>query len=263
LQSNISGLGANMIGYRRSRPIWSADGWLSSSLPVPATRQLRQRAATSTIPIVFATGSDPARTGLVASMNRPGGNVTGVSFINSELVQKRIELLHELVPQSAIIALLVNPNNDDIEIIISDAREAARALGRQIEVFKAGNNHDIDTAFANMIQLQAGALLIMADPFFNSRSRQLGAKATRNALPALYSLRDFAAGGGLIGFGPNQVEAYSQAGSYVGRILKGEKPADLPVMQPTKFEFVINLKTAKTLGVEIPLKLQALRDDSS
>jgi putative ABC transport system substrate-binding protein len=209
---------------------------------------------------VFANGSNPVSLGLVASMNRPGANITGVSFINDELVQKRIELLHEMVPQPALIAILVNPNNLTGESAAEEARVATRTLGRRLEVFRASTQSDIDRAFASMIQLRAGGLLVAPDPFFNSRSGQLGAQATGHRLPAL-SLREFAAGGGLISFGVNQAESYRQAGIYVGRILKGEKPGDLPVLQPTTFEFVLNLKTAKALGLTIPPSLLARADE--
>jgi putative ABC transport system substrate-binding protein len=226
-----------------------------------ANAPLAAKAATPTIPIVFAMGDDPVRRGLVGSMSRPGANVTGVTFINEELLQKRVELLHELVRQSTFIALLVNPNNDSLETTINDAREGARAVGRQIEVFLAGDEQEVDAAFSKMIQMRADALLIGPDPFFNSRSRQLGAQATNSGLPALYSIRDFTAGGGLLSFGPNQAEAYRQAAGYVARILRGERPADLPVIQPTTFEFTINLRAAKTLGIVFPQSYHLRADE--
>jgi putative tryptophan/tyrosine transport system substrate-binding protein len=213
--------------------------------------------ATTTIPIVFATGGDAVDFGLVASLARPGGNLTGVSLLANELMPKRLQLLSELVPQAKLIALLVNPgppNNDDLQ-------EAARAKGIQLHILKAGTESEIDTAFATFVQLHAGALLVGADLFFFSRRDQLLALAARHALPAMYEWREFAAAGGLISYGASRAAAYRQVGIDVGKILHGAKPADLPVEQPTKLELVINLKTAAALGLTIPQIILARADE--
>jgi putative ABC transport system substrate-binding protein len=218
-------------------------------------------AATSTIPIVFVTGDDPVRLKLVASLNRPGGNVTGASPINQILEPKRLELLHEVTPKGAAIAILVNPNSPSAEAQSQDARAAAHLLGRELQVLGAGAASEIDAAFAKLVQTGAGALMVSGDPFFSSRREQIVALATRYKVPALSYLREFAVEGGLMSYGPSFEESYHQTGVYAGRILKGEKPADLPVIQPTKFDLVLNLKTARLLGVEIPPKLLALADE--
>ena len=213
--------------------------------------------ATSTIPIIFATGGDPVADGLVASLARPGGNLTGVSLLANELMPKRLELLSELVPERKVIALLVNPgppNNEDLQ-------EAARAKGIELHILKATTESEINTAFATFIQLHAGALLVGADLFFFSRREQLLALAARHALPAMYEWREFAAAGGLISYGASRTAAYRQVGIYVGKILHGAKPADLPVEQPTKLELVINLKTATALGLTIPQTIFARADE--
>jgi len=212
---------------------------------------LAAKNATSTIPIVFAIGADPVSTGLVASLARPGGNLTGVSFLLVELNSKRLELLSDLIPQARAIALLVNPNNPAAERVIRDVQEAARAKGVQLPILKAGTESEIDAAFASLVQLQAGALLVGSDPFFRARRDQIVALASRHAVPAIYQGREFALAGGLISYGAS-VFASRQAGTYVGKILKGAKPADLPVQQPTTFELVINLKTATALGLTVP-----------
>ncbi len=219
------------------------------------------KSATATSPIVFTSGGDPVATGLVASLARPGGNLTGVSNINVELMPKRIELLSELVAQAKVIALLVNPDNPNTERIIGDAQEAARTKGLQLAILKAGTESEIDAAFATLVQLRAGALVIGGDPFFISQRKQLVALASRHAVPAINTWRDFAASGGLISYGPSFAAAFRQAGIYAGRILKGAKPADLPVQQPTKFELVINLKTAQALGLTVPQALLARADE--
>jgi ABC-type uncharacterized transport system substrate-binding protein len=219
------------------------------------------KAATSTVPIVFNTGGDPVRFGLVASLNRPGANVTGVASLGKVLVAKRFELLRELVTQADAIAFLVNPNNAVAELDTSDAQAAAAALGQKLIVVKAGSERDIDAAFATIAQQRGGGLLQQLDPFLQSRRDQLVALAARYRLPAIYERRDFAAAGGLISYGTSLRDALRLVGSYAGRLLKGEKPTDLPVQQPVKFELVINLKTAKALGLDVPPTLLALADE--
>jgi putative ABC transport system substrate-binding protein len=208
--------------------------------------------ATSTIPIVFSSGGDPVRDGLVASLARPGGNLTGVSILVFELNPKRFELLSELVPQAKVIALLVNPTNLSTEHMMPAVQEAARAKGVQLHILKASTESEIDAAFAALVQQQAGALFVNSDPFFFYRREQLAALAARHAVPAIYDLREYATAGGLISYGASFTAVSRQQGIYAGKILKGAKPADLPVLQPTTFELVVNLKTAKTLGVTIP-----------
>jgi putative ABC transport system substrate-binding protein len=217
---------------------------------------LAAQSATSTIPIVFIS-SDPVKYGLVASLSRPGGNVTGFTVLGDELLPKRLELLSELVPQARVIALLVNPNNPDTERSIGDVQEAARVKGVQLHILKAGTESGIDAAFASLVQLHAGPLVVGGDPFFDGRREQLVTLASRHAVPAIYWLREYAASGGLISYGPSLAAAYRQAGSYAGRILNGAKPADLPVQQPTTFELVINLRTANALGLTIPQSILA------
>ncbi len=215
----------------------------------PAARAAKN--ATSTIPIVFRTG-DPVADGLVASLARPGGNLTGFGMLLGDLTPKRLELLSELVPQARMIALLVNPNNPANERIIRDMEEAARTKGVQLPILKAGTESEIDAAFASLVQLQAGALLVAADPFLFSRRGQLLALASRHAIPAIYPWGEVVAAGGLISYGPSFPAVFREIGIYTGRILKGAKPGDLPVQQPAKFELVINLKTAKALGLTVP-----------
>src|SRR5579872_663865 len=213
------------------------------------------KTATATIPIVFETGSDPVELGLVASLSRPGGNLTGVANFTVELGSKQLGLLHELVPRATTIAALFNPNFTGTEKLLRDAEAVARVLGLQLIVLKASTEEEIETVFATVA---AGALLVGIDTFFTARRDQIIALAARNKLPAIYGLRDFVVSGGLMSYGTDFADAYHQAGIYTGRILRGEKPADLPVQRSTKFEFVINFKTAKALGIEVPNSMQLL-----
>jgi putative ABC transport system substrate-binding protein len=219
------------------------------------------KGATSTIPIVFASSDDPVAAGLVTSLARPGGNLTGVSALSFELNAKRFELLSELVPQARVIALLVNPNLPTTEHVMRAVQEAARAKGVQLHILKVSTEGEIDAAFASLVQRQAGALVVSADPFFFVRREQLVALAARHAVPAVYEWRVFATAGGLISYGSSFMAVYRQAGIYAGKILKGAKPADLPVVQPTAFELVINLKTAKALGLTIPPSILSRADE--
>ena len=223
---------------------------------------LAAKAATATIPVVFQGGTDPVAAGLVASLARPGGNVTGVTNLNTELGQKRLELLRELVPTAKVIALLVNPTSSFIaEAVSRDLRAAARTLGLQLHILNASTERDFDTVFATFVQLRAGALVIAPDAMFISRSEQLGALTLRHAVPAISQYREFSAAGGLMSYGGSFTEANRLAGIYTGRILKGEKPADLPVQQSTKIELIINLKTANALGLTVPQALLSRADE--
>jgi putative ABC transport system substrate-binding protein len=219
------------------------------------------KAATATIPIIFNVGEDPITLGLVASFNRPGGNITGVNTQSLTLEPKRLGLLRELVPQAAIIAVLLNPTNPDADLQRQDIQAAAATIGQDLRIFSASNESAVETAFAALVQQRADALLIGNDVFLTNRREQIVALAARHAVPTIYSFRSFAESGGLMSYSTNLVEVYRQVGQYVGRILKGEKPADLPVVQPTKFELVINLKTAKALGVKISDNLLSVADE--
>jgi putative ABC transport system substrate-binding protein len=219
------------------------------------------KAATKTIPIVFMTGADPVETGLVDSFNRPGGNLTGVFAFSTMLGPKRLELLRDLLPSTSTIALLVNPSNPNVAALAPETEAAANAIGRRLEVLTASTERDLEAAFTTMVERQAGALVVMPDQFFAVRREQLVALAARYAVPTIYSIRDFPENGGLMSYGPNLSLDLAQAGTYAGKILKGAKPADLPVQQSIRLELVINLKTAKALGLTIPPTLLARADE--
>jgi putative tryptophan/tyrosine transport system substrate-binding protein len=219
------------------------------------------KATTTTIPIVFTVGGDPIKMGLVDSLNRPGGNITGVSFLSSDIIAKMLEALHELMPKAARIAALVNPTNQNAAADTKEADAAARTLGLELQVLNASNGREIDDAFALLVERRAAALLIEGDPFFIGRMKQLVVLTARHAIPAIYQGRDFPDAGGLISYGANRSDALRLAGGYTGRILKGERPVDLPVQLATKLELVVNLNTAKALGLEIPPTLLARADE--
>jgi putative ABC transport system substrate-binding protein len=252
-------------GNRERLPALAAD-LVSRKVDVIATgggpsTALAAKDATSTIPIVFVAGTDPVELGLVASLARPGGNLTGLSLLFVELAPKRLELLAELFPKARVMALLVNPNNPNAEQTIREMHEAARAKGVQLHALKAETEGGIDTAFTTLAELHADALVVGSDPFFFGLKEHLVALAARNAVPAIYPWRETGAAGGLISYGTNLAAVFHEAGTYVGKILKGAKPADLPVQQPTRFELVINLKTAKELGLTVPPLLLATADE--
>jgi len=248
----LSALAADLVRHRVA-VIVSAGGMVTA---------LAVKAATPTIPTVFiSAGIDPVKAGLVASLNRPGGNVTGVNMLSVALEAKRMQLLHELVPKAAMVAILINPKTPDVETEITDLQAAAHTIGWRTQVENAGTEGEFETAFEAIVRNHADALVVAADPFFTSRREQLTALAARHAIPTIYEFREYAAAGGLISYGTSLADGYRQAGLYAGRILKGTKPADLPVMQPTKFELVINLKTAKALGLEVPLHIQQIADE--
>jgi putative ABC transport system substrate-binding protein len=219
------------------------------------------KAATSAIPIVFVLGIDPVQSGLVASLNRPGGNITGVSLIFAELAAKRLQLLRELVPAAMVVALLVNPTNPASDPVTRSLQDAARSLGLQAHVLRASTASEIDAAFGALVELGAGALVLGGDPFFTNQRTQIVALAARHAVPAIYEVRLFPAAGGLMSYGPDLADSFREAGVLTGKVLKGAKPADLPVEQPTKFELVINLNTAKALGLTVPQLLLARADE--
>jgi putative ABC transport system substrate-binding protein len=249
-------------GHYDRLPALAAD-LVGRKVDVIATSGAGARAAkdaTSTISIVSLVG-DPVATGLYASLARPGGNLTGVSPLTSELTPKRLELLSELVPQAGLIALLVNPNNPNIARDIKAMQEAARAKGVQLHILKAGAEGELETAFGSLVQQHAGALVVGADPFFNSRREELVALAARHAVPAIYEWRESVVAGGLISYGPSLTGIWREIGVYAGKILKGAKPADLPVQQPTTFELVVNLNTAKALGLTVPPSILSRADE--
>jgi putative ABC transport system substrate-binding protein len=222
---------------------------------------LAAKAATATIPIVFSMGTDPVEVGLVASLNRPGGNATGFSSMNAELAAKRLGLLHELLPNARRFFVLANSNSPLAEAFVRSVQAAATAIGRQTEVLTANTSGEIDTAFANLAQKGAAAILVTPGSLFNNRRVQLATLASRYTLPTIFSSREFAEAGGLMSYGPSITDEFRQAGLYTGRVLKGEKPADLPVLQSAKFDFVINLQTAKALGITVPPSLLARADE--
>src|SRR5262245_584707 len=222
---------------------------------------LAAKSATSTIPIVFAIGSDPIKFDLVASLNRPGGNATGISFLVNELTAKQFELLHEMVPAAKLIGFLANPTNPNTESDTTNVRAAADSLGLLPHILNASREHDIDLAFAALGERRADALLVSTDPYFQIRADQIAALAARHGVPTMYSFRENVTAGGLMSYAPSVTDVTRQAGVYTGRILRGETPANLPVMQPTKFEFVINLKAAKALGLTVPEKLLVAADE--
>ena len=272
--------GLNETGYVEGRNVAIEYRWAEGQydrLPMLATDLVRRqvtvmaatstpaalaaKAATSAIPIVFTTAADPVAVGLVDSLSRPSGNATGVNIYLSHLGAKRLELLRELVPNAAIIGMLVNPNFPDAESQSKDVKEAARTLGQQVHIVNANSEGDFNQAFATFIEMKADTLLISLDAFFLSRREQLVALAARHKIPAIYFSRDFVLVGGLMSYGSDIANSYRQAGIYAGRILKGAKPGDLPVVQPTKFDLVINLKTAKTLGLTVPMIMQMTADE--
>jgi putative ABC transport system substrate-binding protein len=223
---------------------------------------LAAKAVTTTIPIVFQTGDDPVTSGLVVSLSRPGGNLTGAAVLVVQLGPKRMQILHELVPNATVIAVLINPTNRfAAEVLMREAQAAARTLGVQAQIVRASTDHEIELAFANLVPMQAGGLVSGADMFFNDRSEELAALAARHGIPTIFPTREYVEAGGLVSYGPRLDEGIRLLGTYAGRILKGEKPADLPVQQVTKVELVINLKTAKALGVTVPLTLRGRADE--
>ena len=271
--------GLGEIGYIEGRNVWIEYRWAEGRyerLPALAADLVRRqvsviaantpaspiaKAATTSIPIVFLTSADPVAAGLVASLNRPGGNLTGVAGLNVEVGPKRLELLHEAVPAASVVALLINPINPNSERQSKDMQAAARSLGLQLHALHASTERDFDTAFARLVQLRAGALIIGADAFFINQSEQLAALALRHAVPAIATYREFVAAGGMMSYGGDLADSFRIMGVYSGRILKGEKAADLPVQQETKFALIINLKTAKALGITVPISLLGRADE--
>jgi putative ABC transport system substrate-binding protein len=249
-RDRLPGLAAELV--RRQVAVICAAGTPSA---------LAAKAATTAIPIVFSTGADPVAEGLVASLNRPGGNITGVTNLGVELVQKQVEMLHQMVPKATVIAVLVNPGQPFAEAATKDALAAGRTLGLQIHIAQASSASDIDATFASLTKVGAGGLVVCPDVFFLSQRGQIAALAIRHTMPAIYYLREFPAAGGLMSYGASVTNGYRQVGIYTGRILKGEQPGVLPVQQSTKFELVINLNTAKALGLDVPFYLQQLADE--
>ena len=247
----LPGLAADLVNRRVT--VLVATGGTTSAVAA--------KAATTTIPTVFSTGGDPVEEGLVASISRPGGNRTGVSLLTTALAPKRLEILREVVPKASVIGVLLNPNSAGAQPQLEDVEKAAWAIDQQVSILHASGERDFETAFATMVQMRFSALIVGADPFFSSRRDQLVALAARDRIPAIYEWREFAEAGGLMSYGSNLADGYRQVGIYAGRILKGEKPADLPVVQSTKVEFVLNLKTARSLGLTISLPLLGRADE--
>jgi putative ABC transport system substrate-binding protein len=247
----LPALATDLVG-RRVNVIFASGG----SLSAPAAK-----AATSTIPIVFVIAVDPVALGLVASLNRPGANLTGVNLLSVELLEKQFDLLHELVLKNAVVALLVNPAGPYATLEIESAQQAAHTRGRSVQIYRASTDGELETAFLTLVQQSAGAILVAFDPFFTSKRDRIVQLAARHTIPGLYPAREFATAGGLASYGSSITDAYRQAAVYTGKILKGAKPADLPVIQPTKFELIINLKVAKTLGLSVPPTLLAIADE--
>jgi putative ABC transport system substrate-binding protein len=246
----LSGLAADLVQLQVK--VIVAAGLLSA---------LAAKAATTSIPIVFSVASDPAQLGLVASLNRPGGNLTGLNFFQGEIGAKGLALLRELVPSAVTVGFLENPNNPILELTTRDVLAAAAVVGLKVQILKASTDREIDAAFVSLVQARTGALLVGNDPFFSNRIEQVTALAARYTIPTMYPLNEFVIAGGLISYGSSLLEHYRQAGLYAGRILKGEKPADLPVIQATKLELLINLRTAKTLGLVVPAQLLSIADE--
>jgi putative ABC transport system substrate-binding protein len=247
----LLGLAADLVS--RKVTVIAAPGGVAAALAA--------KAATATVPIVFVTGSDPVADGLVVSLNRPSGNVTGITSMNTGLAVKQLGLLQQLLHRDARFVVLVNPKNPQTQSVIADVQAAASAMGAQVEILTASTKPEITPAFSDLVQKRADALLISADPLFASRPVQLAILAARHAMPTIYALREFAEAGGLMSYGSNFTDLFHQAGTYTGRVLKGEKPADLPILQATKFEFVVNLQTAEALGLTVPPTLLALADE--
>jgi putative tryptophan/tyrosine transport system substrate-binding protein len=249
-----------LIGCRNWWLIWFDAEWTFIFIPASVAASIAAKAATTTIPIVFSTGVDPVQFGLVSSFNRPGGNVTGISSINTELGSKRLGLLHELVPKAERFAALVI-NGPAADPQIKDVLEGASTIGRQVDVLSVTTNRDIDAAFASMVQKRVEALVLTPGPLFNNNRVQLATLTARHTVPTIFPSREFTEAGGLMSYGPSITDEFRQAGIYTGRVLKGEKPAELPVMRAIKFEFIINLQTARALGVDIPSALLARVDE--
>ena len=272
-------LGLNQAGYVEGRNVAIEYRWAEGridTLPTLAAELVRRsvdvivatggahlaaKVATSTIPIVFTSGDDPIKEGMVASFNRPGGNATGATVLSATLEAKRLALLLELIPKATLIAALVDPTFSSAKLQLTELQAAARAIGRQVHVLNASTENEIETAFASISKMHVDALLVGSNPFFNGRRNQIIALAARHAVPTMAEVREFAESGALMSYGPSITDIYRQVGAYTGRILKGEKPEDLPVVQPSKFELVVNLKTTKALGLTVPLTLQVAADE--